>query len=104
MANKTATVLADLRSTRVRASDAFNQSGFSRFLNSVAGRMFRVVAGVGFLALGARFHKRALGVAALAWSVLPLSAGGLDLCYISAALGGPLSGAKIRQAQRGLAP
>ena len=102
MANKTATVLADLGATRVRARDAFNRSGFSRFINSGAGRIFRVAAGIGFLAIGARFHKRALGVAALAWSVLPLSAGGLDLCYISGALGGPLAGAKIREAQRRL--
>jgi hypothetical protein len=35
-------------------------------------------------------------VVSLLWSALPLSAGALDLCYISAALGGPISGAKIR--------
>ncbi len=32
----------------------------------------------------------------MAWGVLPLSAGAFDLCYISAVLGGPLSGARIR--------
>lgn len=80
-------------------SDAFNDSRFSRFLNSGAGRAFRVIAGLGFVALGARFRHRALGIAALAWSVFPLSAGGLDICFISGALGGPLSGAKIREAQ-----
>ena len=103
MANQTAREVADLGAGRVRACDAFNQSSFSRFLNSPAGRIFRVLAGLGFVAMGARFHRRALGVAALAWSLLPLSAGGLDLCYISAALGGPLSGAKVREAQRRLA-
>jgi len=30
------------------------------------------------------------------WSIFPLSAGVLDICYISASLGGPISGAKIR--------
>jgi hypothetical protein len=35
----------------------------------------------------------------MAWSALPLSAGALDLCYISAVLGGPISGAKIRAAR-----
>lgn len=101
---QTATARANQGTRSRRASDAFNGSGFSRFINSGAGRVFRVVAGLGFLAIGARLHDRALGVAALAWSVLPLSAGGLDLCYISAALGGPLSGAKIREAQRRPAP
>ncbi len=87
-----------------RASDAFNASGFSRFLNSRAGRVFRFMAGLGFLAIGLRWHDRAFGLAALVWSVFPLSAGGLDVCYISAALGGPFSGAKIREAQRRPAP
>jgi hypothetical protein len=90
------------RAPHRRASDAFNDSGFSRFINSGAGRVFRVVAGLGFLALGVRFRDRGVGKAALAWSVFPLSAGGLDLCFISAALGGPLSGATIREAQRGV--
>jgi hypothetical protein len=35
-------------------------------------------------------------VLSMVWSVFPLSAGVLDICYISALLGGPLSGAKIR--------
>jgi hypothetical protein len=35
----------------------------------------------------------------MAFSILPLSAGGFDWCYISAALGGPLRGAEIRARQ-----
>jgi hypothetical protein len=75
---------------------AFNQSGFSRFLNSPAGRVFRIVAGMGFLILGLVFRDHLLGVLSLIWSVFPLSAGAFDICYISAALGGPLAGKKIR--------
>ncbi|MGD1010080.1 MAG: hypothetical protein ABR951_08025 [Candidatus Aminicenantales bacterium] len=75
---------------------AFNQSGFSKFINSPAGRIFRLVAGIGFLVVGYIYRHHALGVLSMAWSVLPLSAGALDICYISAVLGGPLSGAKIR--------
>lgn len=74
---------------------AFNQSGFSKFINSPAGRIFRLVAGIGFLVVGYIYRHHALGVLSMAWSVLPLSAGALDICYISAVLGGPLSGAKI---------
>ncbi len=78
------------------AHTAFNQSAFSQFINSTAGRLFRVAAGVAFLLVGYAYRTHAAGIAAMAWSVLPLSAGALDLCYISAVLGGPLSGAKIR--------
>jgi len=80
----------------MRWHERFNQSGLSRFINSPAGRVFRVVAGVGFLAAGVVYRHHALGVAALLWGLLPLSAGALDICYVSAALGGPLRGAVIR--------
>lgn len=76
--------------------EAFNQSGFSKFLNSPAGRIFRLVVGAGFLVVGYVYRNHALGVVSIVWSALPLSAGALDICYISAVLGGPLSGAKIR--------
>jgi len=76
--------------------EGFNRSGFSRFINSPPGRIFRLVAGAGFLVLGYVYRDHPLGLASMVWSVLPLSAGAFDLCYISAVLGGPLSGAKIR--------
>lgn len=80
--------------------EAFNQSGFSIFLNSPAGRIFRLVAGTGFLVIGYVYRDHALGVLSMVWSALPLSAGVLDICYLSAVLGGPLSGAKIRSEYR----
>jgi hypothetical protein len=76
--------------------EAFNDSAFSRFINSRNGRIFRLVAGAAFLVVGYLYRQHALGVAAMVWSALPLSAGALDLCFISAVLGGPISGAKIR--------
>ncbi len=75
---------------------AFNRSGFSRFINSPRGRVFRLVAGTGFLVVGFVYRAHPLGVLSMAWSVFPLSAGAFDVCYISGVLGGPLSGAKIR--------
>ena len=80
----------------VSRHESFNQSGFSKFLNSPAGRIFRLVAGTGFLVVGYVFRDHALGVLSMLWSVLPLSAGAFDICYISAVLGGPLFGTKIR--------
>ena len=79
-----------------RFEGPFNRSSFSRFLNSPAGRIFRVAAGLGFLVVGYVYRGHALGVLSMVWSVFPLSAGALDICYVSALLGGPLSGAKIR--------
>jgi len=81
-------------------AEAFNRSGFARFINSSAGRVFRLVVGAGFLVVGYLFRDHTLGVIAMVFSVLPLSAGVFDLCYVSAILGGPLSGKKIRESQR----
>jgi hypothetical protein len=74
----------------------FNRTGFSRFLNSPAGRIFRLVAGIGFLVVGYVYRHDTLGVLSMVWGLLPLSAGAFDICYISALLGGPLAGTKIR--------
>jgi hypothetical protein len=80
--------------------ESFNQSGFSKFLNSLAGRILRLVAGIGFLVVGYMYRDHALGLISMVWGVLPLSAGALDICYVSAALGGPLSGKKIRSKEK----
>jgi hypothetical protein len=79
--------------------ESFNQSGFSKFLNSLPGRILRLVLGIGFLVVGYMYRDHALGVISMVWGVLPLSAGAFDICYVSAALGGPLSGQKIRGTQ-----
>jgi hypothetical protein len=76
---------------------AFNQSDLSKFLNSPAGRIFRIVAGIVFIVVGYVYRAHTLGVLSMVWGIFPLSAGALDICYISAVLGGPLSGAKIRR-------
>jgi hypothetical protein len=80
----------------MRAHEAFNRSSFSQLVNSAGGRVFRVAAGTVFLGAGLMYRHRAPGIAAMAWSFFPLSAGLLDICWISLALGGPASGATIR--------
>jgi hypothetical protein len=84
------------RRSNMGMHEAFNQSGFSKLLNSPAGRIFRLAAGTGFLVVGYAHRDHALGKLSMAWGVLPLSAGLFDICFISVMLGGPLSGAKIR--------
>jgi hypothetical protein len=83
-----------------RLENRFNKSDFSRFLNSPAGRIFRLSAGIGFIVVGYVFRVHILGIVSILWGVLPLTAGTFDICYVSAALGGPLSGKKIRDSQR----
>jgi predicted nucleotidyltransferase len=84
------------RKSPMSAHDTFNRSAFSQFINSSTGRVLRLVAGAGFLVVGDLYRDHLLGLLSMAWSVLPLSAGAFDLCYISALLGGPLAGARIR--------
>jgi hypothetical protein len=79
-----------------RFEEAFNRTGLSLFLNSPAGRIFRVVAGIVFFVVGYMYRGHTLGVLSMLWSFFPFSAGALDICYISALLGGPLSGKNIR--------
>lgn len=77
--------------------EGFNRSGLSRFINSVpVGRLLRLVAGAAFLTVGYVYRSHTLGVVSMAWSVVPLTAGVFDLCWVSAILGGPLASSKIR--------
>jgi hypothetical protein len=78
----------------------FNHSGFSVFLNRPVGRVFRIVMGIGFILIGYLFHTHILGMVSIAWGIFPLSAGAFDICYVSAALGGPISGKRIREMQK----
>ena len=86
--------------TSMTWQETFNRSRFSHFINSPPGRIFRVVAGAAFLIVGFVFRHHPLGVLSMLWSVLPLTAGFFDVCYISLALGGPFSGAIIRDRYR----
>lgn len=86
------------------AADRFNRSGFGRWINSPTGRTFRLVAGTAFLAAGVMLRDSWVGIVLMAWSVLPLTAGAFDVCWISAALRGPLAGRRIRAAQEAVVP
>jgi hypothetical protein len=81
------------------AAARFNQTGFSRFINSPAGRVFRLGAAAAFLTTGILLRHSPLGIALMAWSIVPLTAGGFNLCYISGLLGGPFSSTRIREMQ-----
>ena len=82
--------------TQMNLATRYNASAVGRWINSGQGRIFRVFAGTGFLVIGLLNWGSPLGIAAVLWSPLPLSAGSLDLCWVSAALGGPLRGRACR--------
>jgi hypothetical protein len=82
------------------AAEKFNYSKFGRWINSGRGRAFRLIAGICFLVTGLIFIHHPLGIASLIWSFFPLTAGLLNVCYISLVLGGPFKGSKIKELQK----
>ncbi len=80
---------------------SFAQSAFAQFVSSPAGRIIRVVAGLALIAWGYALSGQTVGTVLMAVGLLPLLAGALDLCVLSALLGGPLSGAEIRRSAKG---
>lgn len=80
----------------MRIAESFGRSGFARFVNSPAGRIARVVVGIGLIGWGYAQLPTGTGLVLIVLGLVPLVAGGFDLCLISALLGGPISGARIR--------
>ncbi len=79
-------------------AQAFGGTGFARFINSRAGRASRVVAGLALIAWGYSQRGGVAGIVLIVMGLVPLAAGGLDWCLISALLGGPIRGSVLRAA------
>jgi hypothetical protein len=73
-------------------AESFGRSGFAKFINSPAGRIARIVVGLVLIVWG----YTSSSIVLIIIGFVPLVAGAFDLCLISALLGGPISGAKIR--------
>lgn len=80
----------------MRIAQSFGRSGFARFINSPAGRVARVVAGLGLVSWGYTLRGSTTGIVLIIVGLVPLAAGVFDLCLISALLGGPMSGSRVR--------
>jgi len=74
-------------------AESFGRSGFAKFINSPAGRIARTVVGLALIIWG----YTSGGIVLIIIGLIPLAAGALDLCLISALLGGPISGKKVRE-------
>jgi hypothetical protein len=77
-------------------AESFGRSGFAKFINSPAGRIARVIVGMVLIIWGFTQLGTGMGIVLIIIGLVPLAAGSLDLCLISALLGGPISGKKIR--------
>lgn len=74
----------------------FEQTGFAQFMASPAGRMTRIVLGLGLMTLGATQSSSKTKTSLLAIGAIPLSAGAFDFCLISPLFKGPFWGEQIR--------
>ena len=81
-------------------AESFGRSAFAQFVNSPAGRIARLVAGIGLIAWGYTLRDNSTGIILMVVGLVPLAAGAFDLCLISALLGGPIGGARIRKGTR----
>lgn len=76
-------------------AESFGQSAFARFVNTPAGRIARMVVGLGLIGWGYTMRGDASGVVLMVVGLVPLAAGVFNLCLVSALLGGPLRGAGV---------
>ena len=78
----------------------FAASWFGQCLSSTAGRIGRMVAGVGIIAAGLVAVGGTAGIVIAAIGLAPLLAGAFDVCLFSALFGGPLRGSAVRACAR----
>jgi hypothetical protein len=77
-------------------AQSFARSGFSRFMNSTAGRGTRIIIGLVMILWGYTNVGQSSGIIWMIVGVVFIVAGAFDLCLISPLFGGPVSGIKIR--------
>ena len=77
-------------------AESFQHTGFCRFVITPVGRIARVGAGLALIAWGYTHLSSTLGLIVMLFGFLPLATGALDLCLLSALIGGPLSGRRLR--------
>jgi ABC-type protease/lipase transport system fused ATPase/permease subunit len=73
---------------------------FVSFMSSAAGRILRIVVGLGLIGWGvylaAVASNMTVGIILAVVGLLPLAAGLLDVCVLAPLFGAPFSGAKAR--------
>ncbi len=73
---------------------------FASFMSSAAGRILRMLVGLGLIGLGVFLIVTAstipVGILLAVVGLLPLVAGLVDVCIFAPLFGAPFSGAKVR--------
>lgn len=73
---------------------------FTSFMSSAAGRILRIVVGLGLIGWGvfliATASNLTVGIILVVVGLVPLVAGLADVCIFAPLFGTPLSGAKVR--------
>ncbi len=73
---------------------------FTSFMSSAAGRILRIVVGLGLIGWGvfliATASNLTVGIILVVVGLVPLVAGLADVCIFAPLFGAPLSGAKVR--------
>jgi hypothetical protein len=80
----------------MKIAESFGRSGFAWFINSPAGRITRLVAGIALIIWGFIQLNSVFGFVFVVIGLIPFTAGAFDLCLVSALLGGPISGTHVR--------
>ncbi len=80
-------------------AESFARSGFAQFINTPAGRILRILAGLVIIVWGYTERADIAGIILIVVGLIPLAAGVFNLCLISAMLGGPISGARITKSK-----
>jgi hypothetical protein len=75
-------------------AESFGRTGFASFINSSAGRLVRILAGLALIGWGYTQRDSTAGIVLMVLGLVPLAAGVFNLCVISALLGGPIRGAQ----------
>jgi xanthine/uracil/vitamin C permease (AzgA family) len=86
--------------TVMSIAESFGKSGFAKFINSPAGRIARLVVGMALFVWGYTLLVSVIGIFLIIIGLIPLVAGSFDLCLVSALLGGPVSGEKVRELKK----
>lgn len=71
-------------------SESFARTGFAKFINTTAGRIVRIVAGLALIIWGISIGLNTTGIIFIIVGLVPFIAGTFNLCIISGLLGGPL--------------
>ena len=82
------------------SGEAFVRSPLGQALNSRFGRVIRVLAGLLIAGGGYMLENTTVGVALMIVGAIPFIAGILNVCVISALLGGPIDGEFIPHRKR----